>query len=365
MANDPSSGGGDPDEAAESLVGKEDLLEELLTSSGAGDGLQSLTEFVERLEALEAAVADLDDALDDQIQDVRDRVIQVKRETDSKAPTEHDHPDLAADVDRVDDDLASLGEDVADLDDELDRVGDRVEAVDDRTTRGFSNYEDVLEYLIDATDGLNRKADTLARATTQLRERAGRLEAAEADRAAADALRRSAQVHGVTEAKCEDCGETVRLALLTGSTCPHCESSFARIDPSRGFFRSSVLRTGRRPALEGEVDRDGPDLDAIVDSDVEAPPDVTPAASPGAGSDEEGEGAVDDAPSSAPAVAGRDVEEVPGIGPAYAERLRSADVSTMGDLADADPHRLAGEVDEAPARVEKWVRRARETVESA
>ena len=361
MANDPSSERADAEGAAESLADAEgldrDLLEQLLAGNIDDDGTGPLGDVLARIEAVEASVADLDDALDDQIQDVRERVIQVKRETDSKAPGGHDHPELAADLTRLDEDLTALENHVNAVAEDVSRVDERVDDVDDRLSAGFSNYEDVLEYLLDATDDLNRKVDTLARATMRLRERTGRLEAADADRAAADALRETAQTNGVTEAKCEDCGETVRLGLLTEPNCPHCESAFARLDPSRRFFRSSVLRTGRRPALEGEVQGEGPDLDAIVEAEVEAPPAV--------GGGTAGADLPDGDAAPAPGTAGDDadggVEAVPGVGPAYAERLRSADVSTIRALADADPERLADEVDVAQARVEKWVRRARET----
>ena len=50
---------------------------------------------VERLDALDADVAALSDAVDEKIEDVRERVIQVKREADGKAPADHDHPELA------------------------------------------------------------------------------------------------------------------------------------------------------------------------------------------------------------------------------------------------------------------------------
>lgn len=421
MANDPGSESGVPDEvsawiadlADERGVTEQELMERLLLGDGVdapiGPG-EDVAELAERVDDLDAALSDLDDALDDQIQDVRDRVIQVKREADAKAPRDHDHPEFDEHLRRLGDNLDALGHDFVDLDADVDRIEEAVEDVDDRMSRGFSNYEEVLTYLVDVTDDLNRKVETLARTVVELRELTGRLEAADARRAGADRLRETAHSHGVTQAKCEDCGEPIHLALLTSPGCPHCDASFAQLDPNRGFFRSSVLRTGRRPALDGEVDPERSDLDAIVSEEVDAPPEVGPeVATSSTASDQE---PADDGPASKwdEPVAGTDVspdtdeehggtesdevdadddgrigtggdgdgrptagvggaadlpvDDVPGIGSAYAERLGAAGVETVGALALSDPTRLAEQTDVARGRVDRWVRQAREMVEA-
>ena len=56
------------------------------------------------------------------------------------------------------------------------------------------------------------------------------------------------------EVACGDCGETVRLGLLTTAECPHCGRAFADIDPRTWFFKSSRLVVADRPALDGDVD---------------------------------------------------------------------------------------------------------------
>jgi predicted flap endonuclease-1-like 5' DNA nuclease len=58
---------------------------------------------------------------------------------------------------------------------------------------------------------------------------------------------------------------------------------------------------------------------------------------------------VDDSPS---------VDTLKGIGPAYAERLRSAGVETVAQLADADADDLGAEIDVSPKRVGRWIDRA-------
>src|SRR6056297_199348 len=45
--------------------------------------------------ATAADLASVEREFDEKIQDVRERVVQVKREADEKAPADHDHPEVA------------------------------------------------------------------------------------------------------------------------------------------------------------------------------------------------------------------------------------------------------------------------------
>jgi predicted flap endonuclease-1-like 5' DNA nuclease len=54
------------------------------------------------------------------------------------------------------------------------------------------------------------------------------------------------------------------------------------------------------------------------------------------------------------------VDELSGIGPAYAERLGNAGVETVGDLAGADATTVAADSDISQGRVEGWIEQARE-----
>ncbi|MFA1611440.1 CopG family transcriptional regulator [Halobellus rubicundus] len=177
------------------------------------------------LEDLVSRIAELEAELDEKITDVRERVIQVKRETDAKAPADHDHPDLER-----------------------------------RLEGGFENYEEVLQYLTDLSDDHDAKLDTLASVIADVRERVTDLERRANERDAAASLRREANRHGVTTAKCGACGEAVHLGLLDSPYCPHCEATFEEIDPKRGFFGSNRLTVGQRPALEAGTDAEDDSL---------------------------------------------------------------------------------------------------------
>jgi predicted flap endonuclease-1-like 5' DNA nuclease len=113
-----------------------------------------------------------------------------------------------------------------------------------------------------------------------------------------------------------------------------------------------------------EDDGDGADADTDheeeTDTDVEAESGTDVEAE--SGTDVEAEsgteaGAVDD--DEAPADAGGDLQDIKGIGPAYADRLSEVGIESIGELADADFQAVAEEADLAPGRVEQWVDRAK------
>ncbi|MFC4553053.1 MULTISPECIES: hypothetical protein [Halorussus] len=242
------------DEKAEELgVSRRRLLERLggdVDASAIEEEFLALArEFDDRLDAtrddLESEVDAAREEFDEKIDDVRDRVIQVKRETDEKAPGDHDHPDLreqsedaAERADRLAEELASLSASVENLEATVDA--------------GFDNYEDVLEFLTEATDDLDAKLRTLAEVTVALREQTKTLAARHAARSAADELAHLANRRGVERGKCGHCGESVHVGLLAAPRCPHCASTFSDVEPKRGFFGSARLVVGDPPALEGE-----------------------------------------------------------------------------------------------------------------
>jgi predicted flap endonuclease-1-like 5' DNA nuclease len=90
-----------------------------------------------------------------------------------------------------------------------------------------------------------------------------------------------------------------------------------------------------------------------TEGDVETEPTTEEVERPGAEEDEaEDESEIE-------AEVGRPLEDVKGIGPAYAERLRNAGVEDSAALATADAEELADETDLSPKRVKGWIERAK------
>lgn len=179
---------------------------------------------------------------EEQLQDVRDRVIQVKRETDGKAPADHDHPDLTEQAAEALAAVDNLEAAVADLASTQDRLSNRVDG-------GFENFEEVLTYLRDETDRLDGKLTTLATAVLAMREAVASVAAANARRERTDSLKRAANREHVRVADCEDCESEVDVSLLTAPECPFCGATFEDVEATRGWFGSHTLVTGSAPAL--------------------------------------------------------------------------------------------------------------------
>lgn len=116
-------------------------------------------------------------------------------------------------------------------------------------------------------------------------------------------------------------------------------------------------------ADDAEPDAETPDDAAAVGTDA--------AASTGSMTEEPpGEGAAEPAEAAGPTATDTDeerfgdgetdvtVDEVSGIGPAYAERLSEAGIETVADLLAADPENLAESTDVSAKRIGRWQDRA-------
>lgn len=203
----------------------------------------------EELEDVQSKLDELESKIEADIEDVRERVIQVKRETDEKAPASHDHEALENALDELESELEATQE-------TLDRTESRLEG-------GFENFEEILEALLDRTTDLESDVNTIGRALESMRQTLDTVAEREQQRARADHLKETAAVRGVRTAKCESCRSKVDVALLSEASCPTCGESFHTLDANPGFFGTSILETGDRPALEGDTSPSRPDLDGL------------------------------------------------------------------------------------------------------
>lgn len=347
MAQDPASGsaGGDlpepvrewlADLAAESDLAEEELLARLLAepegSTADADSVAALQTRLDELEAvidetdsiLRGRLAEIEEEYEGKIEDVRERIIQVKRETDSKAHANHTHRELRTDIEAIQAEVGSL-------EDSLDALGEQVEST-------VGSIESEHDSLVEQTDELGRKLDLLARTVLEMRRETSEVSELGSRLAAVTGLAEAANRAGVRSAKCEGCGGTVDISLLTRPQCPHCQEPFNDFEPKGWFLGSNTLKTGTRPALEGEV-ADEADLSDLTGTRA------------GASSDEGGR-------------VGADLRSIDGIGSSYADRLREAGIRSVPDLATADPDELADEIDVSTKLTADWVDQAREAVRS-
>lgn len=232
---------------------RESVCRRLLAAAHTAATDESFSDPADRdeLETVRADVGAQREEFVELLEDVRSRVIQIKRETDEKAPADHDHPELASAgaLEGIREDLETLAIDLG--------------ALEESTEAGFENFESILERLVADTDDVAERTALLARAVVDLRDRERALASRERRRARVEELKLAANRLGIRTANCEDCDASVDLALLTAPECPHCAKTFADVSKKTSLFGSHTLETGEPPALEGRVgdavDADDPD----------------------------------------------------------------------------------------------------------
>lgn len=174
------------------------------------------------------------------LDDVRDRVVQVKKEVDAKAPADHTHDELAR-VDAMGSRLATLEETVQTLETDVASLSETVEG---------AAADDGSDPEVDAAiEELQDRLTTVAWVVRDLREAHESTDGS----AALQELKREAARLDVSRANCERCGEGVAIALLTEPACPHCDATVTSVAESTGFFGKPQLLVASQ--LESGEDR--------------------------------------------------------------------------------------------------------------
>ena len=197
------------DQRVEDAVGAA-LSEQLPDATGA----------VER--RLEERVESAEREFQQKLEDVRERVIQVKQEVDAKAPADHDHGEF--------DRLVALGGHVDDLQGDVETLTERLDAT-------LPEQETATEELEAELETVQERLRTVAWAVRDLRDDV------EADDGfePVERLKRAAAKADVDRARCENCGNGVDIALLTDPHCPHCEATVDDVEEASGFFSKPKL----------------------------------------------------------------------------------------------------------------------------
>lgn len=157
------------------------------------------------------------------LEDVRKRVVQVKKEADKKAPADHDHEALSV--------LPEVETQLETLTDEFERLQSDYDATVPKHDETISEFEERIETL-------EERLQTVAWVVSDLRET---LESG-GGLTPVDRIKRAAAKADIERAKCENCGESVAIALLTDPECPHCEAAVGNVAPASGWFDKPKLR---------------------------------------------------------------------------------------------------------------------------
>ncbi|MDS0222517.1 hypothetical protein NDI54_14325 [Haloarcula sp. S1AR25-5A] len=210
---------------------------EAATESAVSSSVPDIVDTVERQLAgrFDALEADFQT----KIEDVRERVVQVKREADAKAPADHSHEEFDR-IDALSHDIEALEDEIADLRDD---VTESLETQDER----LDDIDDIDDRLDDMEDKLTR----VAWVVSDLREdRGGR----DQNQKAVDRLKRAAAQEGISTARCSNCSEQVEIGLLTEPQCPHCNATVSDVRPEGGIIRSKARLVAAAQLGPGESD---------------------------------------------------------------------------------------------------------------
>lgn len=206
-----------------------DNLDEQIQSAVRESVGELITEQItEATNSTQRQLGDRIDALDKKFQsrldDVRERVIQVKKETDKKAPDSHTHEELQT---------------VRKLDSRIDGLEDELQQLRIEIDETLPKHEDGLEELETQLSEIDERLQTVAWVTSDLRDAFE----SETGLEAVERIKRAAAKADISSAKCDNCGDEVNLALLTDPECPHCRTTVTNVDANPGWFRSPRLET--------------------------------------------------------------------------------------------------------------------------
>lgn len=200
---------------------------EAVAQAAVRDRLPDITDAVEG--RLDTRFDGIEEDFQTKIEDVRERVIQLKRTTDEKADADHDHPELDR-IAELDDEITALNRELVEVRDEVESgladQSDQLDGVEDHVT-------DIDDRLEDVEDKLKR----VAWVVSDLREDQG---GRDAHQQAVDRIKRAAAQEGISKASCQNCGESVEIGLLTDPQCPHCDSTVSDVRPEGGIFRTKA-----------------------------------------------------------------------------------------------------------------------------
>jgi len=199
-------------------------------------------------ESLTAEIDRVETDFDEKIQDVRERVVQVKQTADGKAEADHTHPEfgelatLSTAVDDLESALASLESRVDDAADDAAAVDDTVADVEDDVSDLETRLSE-MERAMDRLDEVEDRLQTVAWVVSDLREaeqaRSGGSEAIER-------LKQTAAELDVDRAVCGNCSDPVDIALLHEPRCPHCEATVSDVQLPGGIFGKPKLTVARQ-----------------------------------------------------------------------------------------------------------------------
>ncbi|MFC7202668.1 hypothetical protein ACFQJC_04020 [Haloferax namakaokahaiae] len=178
------------------------------------------------------------------------------------AVTETEFAELLDDLEAVEADVEAVEADVEEIrerSNDIDDVTSSLEAgqarLRSRLDDEFEHLQTILTYLVQTGDDRDaRITETQTQFRAEIRE-------LRAEREQLRRLRREAQRLGTHGADCEQCGEHIDLALLTGPDCPHCNRPLTGVKEETNWLVLSryTVTTGSSTQSSGSSGTDAAD----------------------------------------------------------------------------------------------------------
>lgn len=229
---------------------EDNSLEELLSELESRIGTLESEMEAERVDRLEAE-------LNEHVEDLRSRIVDVIKEARKRAPANHSHEDLDARLSTIEDEYDGIHE----QDETITEIRQTATELEAEIAELESMVESESSSLSKSVERVESKANRLAKTAIKLRDRISRIESHVANQAALAELLETAAHADIEKARCKNCRETINLSILAEPACPHCRSVFNDIEPSSIFFKSAWLTVADQPALEAGSTMEAP-LDA-------------------------------------------------------------------------------------------------------
>lgn len=216
----------------------DDAIENRLDAT-VQDRLPDIADAVEG--RLDTRFESMEDDFQGKITDVRERVIQLKKEIDTKAPADHEAFDEVEELDR---ELTALNRELVEVRDELEAD---IEENANALVKANDRFDEMMERLDDTEDKLKR----VAWVVNDLRDDQG---GRSAHQEAVDSIKRAAAQEGVSTASCQNCSESIDISLLTDPQCPHCNTTVTDVRPEGGIIRKKATLVTAKQLEAGPAD---------------------------------------------------------------------------------------------------------------
>ncbi|QZA87865.1 hypothetical protein K0C01_08650 [Salinarchaeum sp. IM2453] len=190
-------------------------------------------------------IQDLRSSQQELINDLRDRITEVKLESEQKAPNHHEHSHHQHE-------LKDITSDIEDGEERVDGHATDMTQVRSNLDDGFNKYEKTLITLLEQTDNSIEKSKVLGESLLELRELLDPAVKKYAQQDLLSDIMKTANRQNITKARCAECGSKVQLSQLTTPQCPYCSSRFVDVESKQhvtGLIRRPTLVTSGRPAL--------------------------------------------------------------------------------------------------------------------